>query len=242
MSEKSYLDHLSSLRNLLLRSLLVISLIFIGLIFFRNQIFTAFANPLLEILPKNSSMIATGVVSPFLTPLRLAFYVATFISIPYLLFEIWNFIAPGLYKNEKFVFFGFLISSIGLFIVGICFAFYIIFPIIFSFFVQAGPNEVLVMTDINEYIDFIIRILFVFGFAFEVPILLVILIWSGISNVQQLSKARPYVVVGCFILGMLLTPPDIFSQTLLALPVWFLYEIGILIGKLINNESNSKLS
>ena len=231
MTEKSYLEHLSSLRNVLLRSLAAIALIFFILVFFRNEIFLIFANPLTEILPANSSMIATGVVSPFLTPLRLTFYVATFVAIPYLLFELWNFIAPGLYKDEKIGFFAVLFSSIVLFLVGICFAFFVIFPLIFNFFIQASPSEVLVMTDINEYIDFVVRILFVFGFAFEVPIGLMLMIWSGVTNAQQLSRARPYVIIGCFVAGMFLTPPDIFSQTLLALPVWVLYEMGLLASK-----------
>ena len=231
MTEKSYLEHLSSLRNVLLRSHGAIALIFFVLVFFRNEIFLIFANPLTEILPTNSSMIATGVVSPFLTPLRLTFYVATFIAIPYLLFELWNFIAPGLYKEEKIGFFAVLFSSIILFLAGICFAFFVIFPIIFNFFVQASPSEVLVMTDINEYIDFIVRILFVFGFAFEVPIILMLMIWSGVTNTYQLSSARPYVIIGCFVVGMFLTPPDIFSQTLLALPVWLLYEVGLLASR-----------
>ena len=231
MTEKSYLEHLSSLRNVILRSLAAIALIFFILVFFRNEIFLIFANPLTEILPANSSMIATGVVSPFLTPLRLTFYVATFVAIPYLLFELWNFIAPGLYKDEKIGFFVVLFSSIVLFLVGICFAFFVIFPLIFNFFVQASPSEVLVMTDINEYIDFVVRILFVFGFAFEVPIVLMLMIWSGVTNAQQLSRARPYVIIGCFVAGMFLTPPDIFSQTLLALPVWVLYEMGLLASK-----------
>ena len=236
MTEKSYLEHLSSLRNVLLRSLAAIALIFFILIFFRNEIFLIFANPLTEILPANSSMIATGVVSPFLTPLRLTFYVATFVAIPYLLFELWNFIAPGLYKDEKIGFFAVLFSSIVLFLVGICFAFFVIFPLIFNFFIQASPSEVLVMTDINEYIDFVVRILFVFGFAFEVPIVLMLMIWSGVTNAQQLSRARPYVIIGCFVAGMFLTPPDIFSQTLLALPVWVLYEMGLLASKFFINK------
>ena len=231
MAEKSYLEHLNSLRNALLRSLGAIALIFLVLIFFRNEIFLIFANPLTEILPANSSMIATRVVSPFFTPLRLTFYVATFVAIPYLLFELWNFIAPGLYKEERIGFFGVLFSSIILFLAGICFAFFVIFPIIFNFFVQASPSEVLVMTDINEYIDFIVRILFVFGLAFEVPIILMLMIWSGVTNTYQLSSARPYVIIGCFVMGMFLTPPDIFSQTLLALPVWLLYEVGLLASR-----------
>ena len=236
MTEKSYLEHLSSLRNVLLRSLAAIALIFFILIFFRNEIFLIFANPLTEILPANSSMIATGVVSPFLTPLRLTFYVATFVAIPYLLFELWNFIAPGLYKDEKIGFFAVLFSSIVLFLIGICFAFFVIFPLIFNFFIQASPSEVLVMTDINEYIDFVVRILFVFGFAFEVPIVLMLMIWSGVTNAQQLSRARPYVIIGCFVAGMFLTPPDIFSQTLLALPVWLLYEVGLLASRFFINK------
>ena len=236
MTEKSYLEHLSSLRNVLLRSLVAIALIFFILVFFRNEIFLVFANPLTEILPANSSMIATGVVSPFLTPLRLTFYVATFVAIPYLLFELWNFIAPGLYKEEKIGFFAVLFSSIVLFLAGICFAFFVIFPLIFTFFVQASPSEVLVMTDINEYIDFVVRILFVFGFAFEVPIVLMLMIWSRVTNVQQLSSARPYVIIGCFVVGMFLTPPDIFSQTLLALPVWLLYEVGLLASRFFINK------
>ena len=236
MTEKSYLEHLNALRNVLLRSLGAITLIFFVLVFFRNEIFLVFANPLTEILPANSSMIATGVVSPFLTPLRLTFYVSTFVAIPYLLFELWNFIAPGLYKEEKIGFFAVLFSSIILFLAGICFAFFVIFPLIFTFFVQASPSEVLVMTDINEYIDFVVRILFVFGFAFEVPIVLMLMIWSGVTTAQQLSSARPYVIIGCFVVGMFLTPPDIFSQALLALPVWLLYEVGLLASRFFVNK------
>ncbi len=173
-------------------------------------------------------MIATEVASPFLTPFKLTLVTAIFIAIPYLFYQIWSFVAPGLFNNEKKVALPLLVSSIVLFYTGIAFAFYVVFPLIFSFFASVTPAGVEIMTDINRYLDFVLKIFFAFGLAFEIPIATVLLVWTGVSDVDSLRRKRPYVVVGCFVLGMLLTPPDIISQLLLAIPMWLLFEIGII--------------
>jgi sec-independent protein translocase protein TatC len=177
-------------------------------------------------------MIATGVAAPFLTPLKLTFYSAIFFALPYLAIEFWNFISPGLYKKEKILYVSLTLISVLLFYAGMTFAFYVVFPLIFSFFIQAAPEGVMVMTDISNYLDFIIKLFFAFGLAFEMPIIIFALVWSGIVTTEKLANGRPFVIIGCFVVGMLLTPPDIVSQTLLAVPTWFLFEIGLLATKI----------
>ena len=181
-------------------------------------------------------MIATEVASPFLTPFKLTLVLAIFIAIPYILHQLWSFIAPGLYSSEKRLAIPLLTSSVLLFYGGIAFAFYVVFPLIFGFFTSAAPAGVTVMTDINRYLDFVLKLFFAFGLAFEIPIATLLLVWTGATTVENLRKKRPYVVVGCFIVGMLLTPPDIISQLLLALPMWILFEIGILFATLIRDR------
>lgn len=233
MSDKSsMLAQLGMVRNILLRAILVLIVIFIGLTFFQDLIYLKISEPLIQLLPKDSSMIATGVAAPFLTPLKLTFYSAIFFALPYLAIEFWNFISPGLYKKEKILYVSLTLISVLLFYAGMTFAFYVVFPLIFSFFIQAAPEGVMVMTDISNYLDFIIKLFFAFGLAFEMPIIIFALVWSGIVTTEKLANRRPFVIIGCFVVGMLLTPPDIVSQTLLAVPTWFLFEIGLLATKI----------
>ena len=234
MSEKSsMLEQLGLLRNLLLRVLGVTIFIFICLAFFQDAIYLTISEPLVRFLPDNSSMIATEVTSPFLTPLKLTFYMAIFVAMPFLMFELWRFASPGLCKSEKVYTIGLTGLSTLLFYLGTFFAFYIVFPLIFSFFINAAPKGIAVMTDISSYLNFVIKLLVAFGLAFQMPIVIFASVKSGISSVKTLSTARPYVVIGCFVFGMLLTPPDVISQTLLAIPTRILFEFGLLGAKLI---------
>ncbi len=232
------LEQLGLLRNLLLRVLGVTICIFVCLAFFQDSIYLSISEPLVRFLPDNSSMIATEVTSPFLTPLKLTFYMAIFIAIPYLMFELWRFVIPGLFKTEKIYTIGLTSLSSLLFYIGTFFAFYVVFPLIFSFFVNAAPEGVAVMTDISNYLSFVIKLLIAFGLAFQMPIIIFTLVKSEITSVEALANARPYVVIGCFIVGMLLTPPDVISQTLLALPTWILFEFGLIISKFLHRKQN----
>ena len=236
IKQQNFISHLSELRSKLLKSASFILIAFLGLVYFSNTIYEFVAEPLNAFLPENSSMIATEVASPFLSPLRLTFYVSLLISIPYLLGQIWSFIAPGLYKNEKLLTSIILSSSIFLFYSGALFAYFIVFPIVFGFFTSTAPEGVMVMTDIGKYLDFVLTMIFAFAFCFEIPILIYLLIWSGFTTVESISKKRPYIVILCFVVAMLLTPPDVLSQTLLAIPCWLLFEVGLLMAKLTQKK------
>jgi sec-independent protein translocase protein TatC len=225
--------HLTELRDKLLRSLLAILIIFIGLFSFANEIYAFVSKPLRSILPEGASMIATEVASPFLTPFKLTLVAAIFLAIPYVLYQAWSFIAPGMYKHEKRLAIPLLVSSVLLFYAGAAFAYFAVFPLIFAFFTSVGPTDITIMTDINRYLDFVLKLFFAFGLAFEIPIAAVLMIWSGMTTAEELGKKRPYIIVGCFIFGMLLTPPDIISQSLLAIPMWMLFEVGVFFGKFI---------
>jgi sec-independent protein translocase protein TatC len=225
------ISHLTELRDRLLRAVLAVLVAFIVLFPFANDIYAIVSQPLRDLLPEGSSMIATEVASPFLTPFKLTLVTAVFLVIPYILFQVWAFVAPGMYRNEKKIAFPLLASSVLLFYAGTAFAYFIVFPLIFAFFTSVGPTDVTVMTDINRYLDFVLKIFFAFGVAFEIPIAAVILIWSGVTTAESLAKKRPWIIVGCFIAGMLLTPPDIISQSLLAIPMWLLFELGIFFGR-----------
>jgi|TARA_B110000196_G_C21084548_1_gene634262 sec-independent protein translocase protein TatC len=243
MKEKDLplLDHLKELRVRLLRSFIGVIVIFLPLIFFSNAIYELASSPLQALMPENSSMIATQVASPFLSPLKLTFYLSLMISLPYFFSEMWRFIAPGLYKNEKRFALGLTLSSIFLFYLGILFAYFLVFPLVFGFFTSVTPEGVKVMTDISSYLDFILTIFLAFAIVFEIPVLIFLLIWTGITSPNSLAKKRPYVIVSCFILGMLLTPPDVISQTLLALPAWFLFEVGLLLSRIfIKNSTETR--
>lgn len=230
------IEHLIELRMRLVRAVVVILVVFLGLYAFANDIYSFVAEPLMALLPPGSQMIATEVASPFLAPFKLTLVVAVFIAIPFVLHQAWAFIAPGLYDNEKALAIPILVSSIGLFYAGAAFAYYVVFPLLFAFFTQTGPENVTVMTDINQYLNFVLKLFFAFGVAFEIPIATLLLILSGAASVQSLSKKRPYIFLGCFVIGMLLTPPDVVSQSLLALPMYLLYEVGLLFGRLVRKR------
>ncbi|AMO57888.1 twin-arginine protein translocation system subunit TatC [Endozoicomonas montiporae] len=231
-NEQPLVQHLLEIRSRILRSLLVIALVFIGLFWFANDIYLYISEPLRAHLPEGSTMIATEVASPFLAPFKLTLVLSFFLSIPYVLHQIWAFIAPGLYSSEKRLAIPLLVASVVLFYLGMAFAYYVVFPLIFAFFTSVGPESVTVMTDINRYLEFILKLFFAFGLAFEIPVATVLMVWSGITTVEKLKAKRPYIVVGCFVMGMLLTPPDVISQSLLAIPMWLLFEAGILFSKL----------
>lgn len=230
-------SHLTELRTRLLRCVAVIFVIFAGLFAFAQQIYTLVSAPLRAHLPANATMIATDVASPFLTPFKLTMIVSLFLAIPVILHQIWGFIAPGLYRHEKRIAVPLLVSSIFLFYAGMAFAYFLVFPLIFGFFASATPEGVSMMTDIASYLDFVMTLFFAFGVAFEIPVAVILLVWIGVVDVKYLKKIRPYVIIGCFVVGMVLTPPDIFSQTLLAVPMWLLFEVGVLFGGLIRKRS-----
>ena len=225
--EMPLVAHLTELRTRLLRCVVAVLVIFAALFSFAQEIYALVAAPLRAYLPEGATMIATGVASPFLTPFKLTLIVALFLSIPVILHQIWGFIAPGLYTREKRIAAPLLASSILLFYAGMAFAYFLVFPIIFGFFASVTPEGVAMMTDIGQYLDFVLTLFFAFGVAFEIPVATFLLIWVGIVDVQTLRNSRPYVIVGCFVVGMFLTPPDVFSQTLLAVPMWLLFEAGL---------------
>jgi len=235
----SLVAHLTELRDRLLRAVLAILIGFIVLFPFANEIYGFVSAPLRDLMPEGSTMIATGVASPFLTPFKLTLVLAIFMAIPVILYQIWGFIAPGLYKKEKRIAVPLLASSVLLFYAGAAFAYFVVFPLIFSFFTSVGPENVQVMTDINSYLDFVLKLFLAFGIAFEMPIAAVILIWTGVTSPDALAKKRPYIIVGCFIFGMLLTPPDVISQSLLAIPMWLLFEIGVFFGRLLEPKTQT---
>jgi len=230
-------QHLIELRNRLVKVLLCILVVFMGLFYFANDIYALVSAPLQQFLPENSTMIATEVASPFLTPFKLTFFVAVFISMPFALFQIWGFIAPALYQREKRLAVPLLASSIALFYAGMAFAYFVVFPLIFGFFTSVAPAGVTIMTDISNYLDFVLKLFFAFGFAFEIPIVAIILITTGATSADTLAKKRPVIIVFCFVFGMLLTPPDVLSQSLLAIPMWMLFEVGVFFGRILSTPN-----
>jgi sec-independent protein translocase protein TatC len=228
--EMPLVAHLTELRTRLLRCVVAVLLIFAGLFYFAQDIYALVAAPLRAYLPEGASMIATGVASPFFAPFKLTMVLALFLAMPVVLHQIWGFIAPGLYRHEKRLAIPLLVSSILLFYTGMAFAYFVVFPIMFGFFASVTPEGVAMMTDIGEYLDFVLALFFAFGIAFEIPVATFLLIRAGVVSVDSLRRSRPYVIVGCFVVGMFLTPPDVFSQTLLALPMWLLFEAGLLLG------------
>ena len=230
LAEGSLLSHLIELRSRLLKITAAVVLVFIALLPFSRKIFSLVSDPLRDVLPGNA-MIATAVASPLLTPFKLTFYVALFIAMPIVLYQVWAFVAPGLYKKEKRFAVPLLGSSIILFYLGITFAYFIVFPVMFGFFTSIAPEGVEVQTDIALFLDFVMMIVLAFGLAFEVPIATVLIVWTGLVSIEKLKQVRPYVFLGAFVVGMFLTPPDVFSQTLLAIPVYLLYELGIVMAR-----------
>lgn len=229
--QQPLISHLVELRSRLLRALAAVLLVFLGLVYFANDIYTLLATPLLKQLPEGASMIATGVATPFLTPIKLTMIVAFFAAIPVVLYQVWAFVAPGLYKHEKRLIAPLVFSSALLFYAGAAFAYFVVFPLAFGFFTSMAPEGVTIATDIASYLDFVLGLFIAFGIAFEIPIATILLCWTGVTTPKELAAKRPYVVVVVFIVGMLLTPPDVISQTLLAIPMWLLFEIGIFFGR-----------
>jgi len=231
--EQSLTSHLVELRQRLIRALITIFAIFLCLFYFANDLYTIVSEPLTALLPEGATMIATDVTSPFFAPFKLTIVLSLFLAMPFILHQCWSFISPGLYRHEKRLAIPLLVSSILLFYAGIAFAYYVVFPLLFGFFTSIGPEGVAIMTDISSYLDFVLKLFFAFGVVFEIPIATMLLIWSGITTADSLKSKRPYIVVGCFVVGMLLTPPDIVSQSLLALPMWLLFELGIIMSKFV---------
>jgi sec-independent protein translocase protein TatC len=239
-TEQPLISHLVELRDRLLRIVLVVAVVFVVLIPFSNTLFTKLSGPLLAHMPEGTNMIAIEVASPFLIPFKLTLFLALFISIPFVLYQVWSFIAPGLYKHERRLVMPLLASSTILFYAGAAFAYYVVFPLVFAFFTSAAPEGVSVMTDISRYLDFVLTLFFAFGAAFEVPIVTVLLVWTGMTTRAGLRRKRPYIIVGAFILGMLLTPPDVISQTLLAVPMWILFELGVIFSAWFEKRSDDE--
>ena len=231
--------HLVELRGRLLKSVVCVIVIFLSLYWFSNDLYSLISEPLRVFLPEGSTMIANDVASPFFTPFKLTLMISVFIGMPYMLYQIWSFIAPALYEKEKKLAIPLLLSSIILFYLGMAFAYFVVFPLVFGFFTSAGPEGVAIMTDISRYLDFVLKLFFAFGLAFEIPIATILLVAAGITTTANLREKRPYVVVGCFIVGMLLTPPDVISQLLLAIPMWLLFEMGIIFSSLLKKHTRA---
>lgn len=225
------ISHLIELRKRLLNCIIAVLVVFLALAYFSNDIYQLVSAPLIKQMPNGASMIATDVASPFFTPIKLTMIVSVFLSAPIILYQVWAFIAPALYKHERRLMMPLLFSSTLLFYMGMAFAYFIVFPLAFGFFAKTAPAGVLIATDINNYLDFVMALFMAFGVSFEVPIAIVLLCWSGVTTPEDLKAKRPYVLVGAFVVGMLLTPPDVFSQTLLAIPMYLLFEIGVFFGR-----------
>ena len=237
---ESFISHLIELRNRLLRIVLGFVLVFFALFPFANKIYALLAAPMLAKLPAGGQMIATAVTTPFFVPMKVAMMAAFVISLPHTLYQIWAFVAPGLYAHEKKLMVPVITASSILFLAGMAFAYFAVFPVVFGFIVGSAPVGVAVMTDIAEYLDFVMTLFMAFGLAFEVPIAVVLIARFGWVTIAQLKEARSYVIVGAFVIGAIFTPPDIISQFMLAVPLWLLYEAGIVVAQLSNPKSTSK--
>ena len=231
--EQSLLSHLVELRERLIRSLVSVLVVFLCLALFASDIYELIASPLLSqaTVGSGDNMIATGVTSPFLVPFKLTIFVAIYICVPYILYQAWSFVVPGLYDTERTLMYPLMVSSILLFYLGTCFAFFVVFPLLFEYIPKFIPAGVAYMPDISNYLNFILKLFFAFGMAFEVPIATILLAKSGIISIESMAGKRPYIIVGAFCIGMLLTPPDPISQALLAVPIWLLFEAGLFLAK-----------
>lgn len=236
---ESFISHLIELRNRLLRIVLGLVLVFIGLFPFANKIYSLLAAPLLAKLPVGAQMIATAVTTPFFVPMKVAMMAAFVISLPHTLYQMWAFVAPGLYPSEKKLMFPVIVFASLLFLAGMGFAYFAVFPVVFGFVVSSAPVGVAVMTDISQYLDFVMTLFMAFGLAFEVPIAVVLIARFGWVSIAQLKESRGYVIVGAFVLGAIFTPPDIISQFMLAVPLWLLYELGIVIAQSTQPKPNN---
>ncbi|RCU45487.1 twin-arginine translocase subunit TatC [Corallincola luteus] len=239
-TQQPFLSHLYELRDRLLKALGSVLVIFLGLVYFSQEIYHFIAAPLIAEMPDGASMIATDVASPFFVPIKLTIVLSAALAVPFILHQVWAFIAPGLYKHERKLALPLVVMSSLLFYAGAAFAFFVVFPLAFGFLTAIAPEGVTIATDIGSYLDFVLKLFFAFGLAFEVPILIIVLCWVGITTPESLSKKRPYIIVAAFVFGMLLTPPDIFSQTLLAIPMLLLFEVGLLIARLYRRKDDEQ--
>ena len=237
-SDMPLISHLLELRDRLLRMVLSVIIIFAGLIYWANDIYLILSAPLIAHLPEQSSMIATDIISPFLTPFKMTAVLSVFAAMPYILHQAWGFVSPGLYQHEKHFAYPLLFSSIILFYAGLSFAYFVVFPLAWAFLTAAGPEGVKVLPDISSYLNIVVKMFFAFGIAFEIPVATILLVWSGLTTVESLKEKRPYVIVGVFVAGMLLTPPDVISQILLAVPMWILFELGLIFAVMGNKNTN----
>ena len=236
LAEGTLISHLIELRQRLLKAVVAVFLCFIPCAFFSDKLFTFVAMPLIQKMPVGTSMIATSLISPFMAPLKLALFVAVFIAMPYVLYQAWAFVAPGLYKREKRFAVPLVVSSILLFYCGVAFAYFVVFPLMFAFLTTTAPTGVQVMTDITNYLDFVLLLFFAFGIAFEMPVATVLLAATGLVRLETMTKNRGYVILGIFVIAAFLTPPDALSQTAMALPMWLLYEVGIILSRILLRE------
>lgn len=227
---QSFISHLVELRNRLIRALTAVLIIFFALVYFANDIYQFVADPLVANLPDNTSMIATDVTAPFFAPFKLTLFTSLFLAFPFILHQVWGFIAPGLYQNEKKILIPILAASVLLFYSGIAFCYYLVMPIVLGFFTNVGPEVMMITPDITSYLSFTLKLFFAFGIAFEIPVAIMLLCWSGVTSKTQLKAKRPYIAVGAFVIAMLLTPPDVLSQTLLAIPMLILFELGLMLA------------
>lgn len=234
------ISHLLELRNRLLRCVVCVLVVFCALVYWANDIYTLLATPLTSNLPEGATMIATNVATPFFTPIKLTIVTSIFLSVPFILYQIWAFVAPALYKHEKRLVYPLLVSSTLLFYCGVAFAYYVVFPLVFGFLTSTAPEGVQMATDISSYLDFVLTIFMAFGICFEVPVAIILLCWAGVTTPEDLREKRPYIIVAAFVIGMLLTPPDVFSQTLLALPMCLLFEVGVICAKFYKPKEESE--
>ncbi|MGB0495449.1 MAG: twin-arginine translocase subunit TatC [Kangiellaceae bacterium] len=239
-SEMPLISHLLELRDRLLRMVLAVIFVFVGLIYWANDIYLLLSAPLMAHLPEQSNMIATDIISPFLTPFKMTAVLSVFVAMPYILHQAWGFVSPGLYRHEKRFAYPLLFSSILLFYLGLAFAYFVVFPLAWAFLTSAGPEGIQVLPDISSYLNVVIKMFFAFGLAFEIPVATILMIWSGLTSVESLKEKRPYVIVGVFVIGMLLTPPDVISQILLAIPMWALFELGLIFAVMGKKKSTEE--
>ena len=237
-TEQPLISHLVELRDRLLRCLLVVLVLFLCIFPFGNDLYIIISQPLLNVMPEGSNMIATSPTSPFMIPFKTSMYAALFLGVHFILHQAWAFISPGLYKNEIKVTLPILVSSVVLFYAGIAFAYFLVFNFVFAFFVNSAPETVAVMTDITQYLDFVLALFLVFGLVFEIPIATLLLIFSGVTTPKKLSEKRPYIIIGCFVAGMFLTPQDPLSQSFVAIPMWLLFELGVFAGRYLHDSED----
>jgi len=240
LAEGTLVSHLLELRDRLLRSVIAVVVCFVPLAFFQNELFTLIAKPLIDQLPEGTSLIATSVVSPFMAPLKLSLILALFIAMPFVLYQVWGFVAPGLYKRERRFALPLIVSSIALFYTGVAFAYYVVFPLMFKFLASTTPVGVKMMTDIAQYLDFVLLLFLAFGIAFEMPVAVVLLVVTGLVKLEVLTRNRGYVILGIFIIAAFLTPPDAVSQCFMAIPMYLLYELGIVFARMAEKSRRSE--